>query len=264
MSENGWVEETREGVPVFRPSGAPSHLLVAFSGRGIAPPAESSPTAFLARRFAQVLSLEGAPIVRASQVHGNRAIFVREAPRAGEVSDAGECDVVATALPGVALAVQTADCVAILLAGQNAVGAVHSGWRGTVRNVASVGVAALSELGEEAAGLCAWLGPSIGPCCYEVGDEVASRFAGAFLRPSGPGRSHLDLAAANRAQLTGAGLSPERIWTHPACTRCGGQQFASYRRDGTGAGRMIGLIVRLGLSTGDLPLPGRIDDLYQI
>ena len=243
MSED-WVSRRRDGLLFFEAASAGPGLLVAFSGRGTAPPDEPSPTAYLARRFADALAPDGVPVVRATQVHGRRVLIVREPPGKGEVSDAGEGDVLTTSLPAVALAVQTADCVPILLAGKTAVAAAHAGWRGTVGNVAGAAVAALGELGEEPADIRAWLGPSIGPCCYEVGSEVANQFSSDFLRTGSAGRSFLDLAAANRAELASAGLSSARIQTHPSCTRCGGDQFASYRRDGTASGRMIGLILR--------------------
>ena len=159
--------------------------------------------------------------------------------------DAGECDILATDLPGVALVVQTADCVPIVLAGVRSVAAVHAGWRGSARNAAAAGVAALGELGEAASSLRAFLGPAIGACCYEVGGEVAAQFAGEFLRRSCEGRFRLDLSAVNRAQLEAAGVPRANISAHPSCTRCGGERFASYRRDGAAAGRMITLIARL-------------------
>jgi YfiH family protein len=184
------------------------------------------------------------PIVRASQVHGRKASIVRIAPEEGEVRDAGQCDILATALARVALAVQTADCVPILLAGRGAVASAHAGWRGTAERAAAAAVAALEELGEEAADVHAWLGPSIGPCCYEVGPEVADAFA-KFVRPGTSDRSYLDLIAANREELIAGGLLAKNVRAHPACTRCGGDEWASYRRDGAKAGRMIGLVARL-------------------
>ena len=230
---------------VIRPTSLPSGLLVAFSGRGMAPPKESSPTAFLARRFADALALDAIPIVRATQAHGNRAVTIGEAARRGEVRDAGECDALATDLAGVALVVQTADCVPIALAGERAVGIVHAGWRGSAANAAAAGVEALTAIGERPENLRAWLGPSIGACCYEVGGEVAAQFAGEFIR-SGCGSGYrLDLRAVNRAQLEAAGLRRENVLVHAACTKCGGDRFASYRRAGAKAGRMIGLVARL-------------------
>ena len=239
-----WLEEEVGGVPIFRPAEAPSGLLVAFSGRGVAPPGEKSPTAFLASRLARALSLDGTPIVRATQVHGHRAVVVREAPARGAVDDAGECDVLATAHTGIALAVQTADCVPILLAGPGAVATAHAGWRGTAAGAASAAVRALGDLGAAPDSLRVWLGPSIGPCCYEVGGEVAAQFAGEFVRASCGGPFRLDLPAVNRAQLEAAGVPRDAIAVHPACTKCGGEKYASYRRDGAAAGRMIGLILR--------------------
>jgi hypothetical protein len=244
-SVNLWREDLIDGIPVFRPKSLPADLLVAFSGRGMAPADEPSPTSFLARRFARALSLDGTPIVRATQVHGNRSVTIRETPDPGPARDAGPCDVLATALSGVALAVQTADCVPIVLAGSVAVATAHAGWRGTATNAAAAAVRALGALGAAPDRLRAWMGPSVGPCCYEVGGEVAAQFAGEFLRASCAGRFRLDIAAVNRAQLEAAGIPADHISAHPACTKCGGPKFASYRRDGAAAGRMIGIVVRL-------------------
>jgi len=244
VTEN-WLEEEAASGWVFRPPDPPPGILIGFSGREATARDEPSPTAFLARRFARSLSTDGLPIVRATQVHGSRAVIVREALGPDEMLDAGECDILATALPGVGLVVQTADCVSILLAGVRSIAAVHAGWRGSARNAASAGVAALAQLDETASSLRAFLGPAIGACCYEVGGEVATQFAGKFLRGSCEGRFRLDLAAVNRAQLEAAGVSAEKISAYPACTRCGGEKFASYRRDGSDAGRMIALIARL-------------------
>jgi len=243
-----WREDLVDGVPVFRPAKLPPDLVVAFSGRGVAPPDEPSPTSFLALRLARALSIDGTPIVRATQVHGTDAATIRERPPRGEVKDAGACDILATTLPAVALAVQAADCVAILLAAPGAIAAAHAGWRGTARNAAGMAVQALADLGAKPSTLSAWLGPSIGPCCYEVGGEVAAQFAGEFVRASCGGKFHLNVAAVNRAQLEAAGVPRESISGHPGCTKCGGEKYASYRRDGAAAGRMIGLVLRLGVA----------------
>jgi YfiH family protein len=211
----------------------------------MAPETEASPTAFLARRFGDALDLRGMPMVRATQVHGNNVSIVEASPGSGQVLDAGECDVLATRLTRVGLVVQTADCIPILLAGERGIGAVHAGWRGTAANAAASGVAALVELGEDPADLHAWLGPSIGSCCYEVGGEVAAQFAGEFVRRECGGKFRLDLPGVNRSQLEAAGVPTRHILAHPSCTRCGGETYASYRRDGAKAGRMIALIARL-------------------
>jgi copper oxidase (laccase) domain-containing protein len=81
-------------------------------------------------------------------------------------------------------------------------------------------------------------------CCYEVGGEVAARFAGDFVRRGCGGSFTLDLPAVNRAQLEEAGVESGAIAIHPVCTKCGGERYASYRRDGGRAGRMIALIAR--------------------
>ena len=243
MSE--WIEESANGIAVFRPASVPSGLLVAFSGRGVAPQGEPSPTAYLARRFAAALGYPELPIVRATQVHGNSARLVQEPRAAGAVADAGECDVLATSRARVGLAVQTADCVPMLLAAGDVLVAAHAGWRGSAANAAGAAVRSLRDLGGDVSKASAWIGPSIGVCCYEIGGDVSARFAGDFLRSPCGGRRFLDLRAVNRAQLIAAGVPRERISAHPSCTRCGGEQFASYRRDGSAAGRMIALIARL-------------------
>jgi purine-nucleoside/S-methyl-5'-thioadenosine phosphorylase / adenosine deaminase len=239
-----WLERTVKGISVFEPANVPSGLAVAFSSRGVAPEGEASPTAFLARRFATAIGLPEVPIVRATQVHGNTAVSIDKAPDPGEMLDAGRCDVIATSLAAVALVVQTADCVPIVLAGRNAVAVVHAGWRGSARRAAASGVEALARLGEERRALESWIGPSIRSCCYEVGGEVAAQFAGDFVRSDCGGKFRLDLAAVNRSQLEASGVAAERISIHPACTLCGGDRFASYRRDGAKSGRMIALVAR--------------------
>jgi len=239
-----WIERTAGDITVFEPAPIPSGLKVAFSSRGVAPEGEPSPTAFLARRFGDAIGLPDIPIVRATQVHGNTAAVIREAPAAGEVRDAGACDILATPLAEIALVVQTADCVPIVLAGRRAVAVVHAGWRGSARQAAASGVEALVSLGEEPGEVAAWIGPSIRACCYEVGGEVAAQFAGDFVRAGCGGKFRLDLMSLNRTQLESSGVASNRIVIHPACTLCGGKKFASFRRDGAKAGRMIALVAR--------------------
>jgi YfiH family protein len=238
-----WIDEERAGIRIFRPADAPPRTVVAFSGRGHAPADEATPTAFLARRFSDALGLDGTPIHWAKQVHGVAAAAIRGPATPGE-HNAGECDALATDRPGVALVVQTADCVPILLSAPTAVAAAHAGWRGSARNVAGVAIAALRELGAAPEKVHAWLGPSIGPCCYEVGGEVAAQFAGDFVRAGCGGGFRLDLRGVNVSQLEAAGIPRTAISVHPACTKCGGEGFASYRRDGAKAGRMIALVAR--------------------
>jgi polyphenol oxidase len=241
-----WLDETRNGVRVIVPGAVPNGTVVAFSGRGHAPDGEATPTPFLARRLTDALGLDAIPIHWARQVHGIATVTVRAAVARGQAGDSGECDVLVTDRAGTAVVVQTADCVPILLSAPSAVGAAHAGWRGSARNVAGAAVTALGNLGAAATTLRAWLGPSIGPCCYEVGGEVAAQFAGDFVRAGCGGGYRLDLRAVNVAQLEAAGIPGSAISVHAACTKCGGDGFASYRRDGAKAGRMIAVVARLG------------------
>ena len=221
-------------------------FLAAFSKRGEAPPETASPTAHLARRLAEAIGHPAIPIARAAQIHGKDVLAVRGTLEPGETREMGRGDVLVTAREGIALAVQTADCVPILLFGGSGVAAVHAGWRGTAAGAAAEGVRALArESGEPPSAFSAVLGPAIGACCYEVGGDVAAALAGEFVRRECGGKFRADLKAANRAQLEGEGVLPENIDVLPFCTRCGGAHLASYRRDGAAAGRMIGLVARI-------------------
>jgi YfiH family protein len=248
--KDDWIETDGPDGALFAPAGRTAGVLVIFSARSPIPPDIPSPTAFLARRLAASAGAPDLPIVRATQVHGRGVAIVRQPPRPEECADAGENDVLATALPGVALVVQSADCVPILLSGPGAIAVAHAGWRGSALGAASAAVEALRELGADPGDVDAWIGPAIGACCYQVGGEVASQFAGDFARRDCTGRFRLDLKSVNLAQLEAAGLRRERISIHPACTKCGGARYASYRRDGAAAGRMIGMIALRGSGPG--------------
>jgi YfiH family protein len=227
---------------------SPEGVIAAVSERGAAPEGTPSPTEFLARRFAAELGVPDLPLVRATQVHGRHVVTVEERPAEGETLEAGACDALVTRLPGVGLVVQTADCVPVLLAATDAVGAVHAGWRGAASNVVGAAAEALFAISGDPGSVRAWLGPAIRACCYEVGGEVAERFPAEFARSSDDGRFRLDLPAVVRSQLEAAGVAPGNIAVSASCTRCGGERFASYRRDREHAGRMIALIARQPLS----------------
>jgi len=148
---------------------------------------------------------------------------------------------------GVLLAIETADCLPILIVdpANRRVAAAHAGWRGTVAQVAQAAVRALVAAGSDPRQLVAAMGPSIGPCCYEVGPEVEEAFGerGSRFFVAGKGdRKHLDVAAANRAQLDEMGLPEANIDHVDFCTRCREDLFFSYRRDGAHAGRMISVV----------------------
>jgi len=162
-------------------------------------------------------------------------------------SEPPEADASNTSEAGTLLAIETADCLPVLIAdaGAGRVAAAHAGWRGTASGVARAAVRALVEKGSKPGNLVAALGPCIGPCCYEVGPDVEEAFGAAgsaWFAPGEHGRKHLDVAAANRAQLLEAGLQASNIEHLNLCTRCRPDLFFSYRRDGAYAGRMISVI----------------------
>lgn len=151
--------------------------------------------------------------------------------------------------PGPVLSALAADCIPMLFADPAArvCGAAHSGWRGTVGRIADNMIKSLAALGAEPADIRVALGPSIGPCCFEVGPEVSAAFRTAFgERPgmivAGPRREHIDLRVVTRHVLEEAGVLPEHIDSAPPCTRCTPERFYSYRRDGKEGGVLMGYI----------------------
>lgn len=169
------------------------------------------------------------------------------------VADSGtrECDGMVTDARGLGLVVHTADCVPILMWAEkaNAVSAVHAGWRGTLANVAAAAVAKLmDDKGASAEELHVAIGPAIRACCFEVGDDLVNAFVDAgrapddISRPGPRGRRHVDLIDDNRRQLIAAGVRAERIYDSGRCTACENQRFYSYRKEGKGVGRLMGVI----------------------
>lgn len=140
--------------------------------------------------------------------------------------------------------VLTADCVPILLADRSAtaVAAIHSGWKGTVRDIAGAAVRTLAADGVDPAELVAAIGPCIEVEAFEVGEEVAAQFEPAFVRRDLGPKPHVDLVATVRAQLVAAGVSAERIFRVGACTWRHPDRYFSYRRDGAGIGQMLAFI----------------------
>ena len=190
------------------------------------------------------------------QVHGAEVGVVdASVPPGTELRDV---DVLVTALPDRPLVVLAADCVPVLAAGRWAVAAAHAGWRGVVADVPGAMTEALVGLGEAPKDIQVVLGPSIGPCCYEVGPEVLAAVAAvepAAVATTRAGRPSVDLRAALRGRL--AGLSITRVRDvggersrhgGAVCTACDAGWF-SHRRDAD-AGRQAGIVVRRSGPTG--------------
>jgi YfiH family protein len=193
-----------------------------------------------------------ASIAQVRQVHGGRCAEARDAAEAPIEADAIVARGGASAATGVG--VRVADCVPVLLgdATTGDVAAIHAGWRGVVGGVLAAGVRSLVGARDiEAASLVAAIGPSIGGCCFEVGDDVADAIArscgdapGVVLRgATGRARPHVDLRAAVRAQLVALGLRTEGIDDVAGCTKHEATRFHSFRRDGPSSGRMLAAIV---------------------
>ena len=205
------------------------------------------------------LGVELARLARLHQVHGAAAVVRRagDGPRSdGEsLSDA---DILISDDPSLALTIQTADCVPVLIADSvtGAVAAAHAGWRGLAAGVPGVAVAALArELGSAPADLIAALGPSISAERYEVGREVRTRFLAAgfpadaiarWFRPGArPEHWLFDGTRSARDQLEAAGLQAGSIHSSGLCTATCPDLFCSYRRDGASAGRLAAAIRRV-------------------
>jgi len=180
-------------------------------------------------------------------VHGDAVTVVREMPADTKDLCAGAADIIMTATPEIAVAVQAADCVPLLFQDRRtgAVAAAHAGWRGTAAGLAQKTVRAMGErFGTRAADLVVAIGPSIGPCCYRVGEELLAAFGGEgrrwFYRFSK--ELMLNLWTANRDQLAEAGVNGDDIHVAELCTVMHPDLFPSFRRDGENTGRIAAAI----------------------
>ena len=193
-------------------------------------------------------------LVRVKQVHGRAVLVVRPGDT---LVDVPEADAIVSTDASRPVVVRVADCVPILVADRNrrVVAAIHAGWRGTMANIAEATIEAIVACGVPPGDLVAALGPSIGPCCYQVDDRVRDAFVAAshnaarWFTPEDGGKWRLDLWVANRDQLVDAGLSPAAIHTSAQCTAHNPDVYFSYRRDGAGTGRLFAAIQRGASST---------------
>jgi YfiH family protein len=212
------------------------------------------------------------PMATLKQVHGD-VIYC--------VSTADDCakpctgDGLITNTPGLLLAIQTADCLPVLLVDpqKKAVGAFHAGWRGTFKRIVEKGVGAMQQhFGSDPKKILAAIGPGIHSCCYEVGrdlrtqfeaqfsyandlfvevsdyDPIREKYPMLFLTARAPGHSdlgpqiHLDLVEANRRQLLDAGVPAKNITASELCTSCNTDILFSYRKEGGKTGRLMGAV----------------------
>jgi hypothetical protein len=184
------------------------------------------------------------PVAWAKQIHSARTL-------PAVAGGCGEGDALYTSGSDLALSVVTADCVPILLASPDRLAAVHAGWRGIAGRIVA---ATLEKAGGPPEAWTAWIGPAIGPCCYEVGDDVAEQVAAASapeaVIPGPAGKPHLDLQLAVQRQLETAGV--REVITVRACTQCDPERLWSYRREGKRAGRNLGFVWRAAPT-----MPGR-------
>ena len=220
-----------------------------------------------------VTGCDSTAIVALRQFHSNLIIIASAAD--GDRERPRKADGVITAEPGFLVAIQTADCIPVLVADRkrHVVAAFHAGWRGTVKRIVELGVGRMRlEFGSRPEDLIAAIGPGAGQCCYAVGEEVLSEFESQFgyarelfrevfdsdpvrkkypmlfLTQCAPGhsligpRTHLDLIEANRRQLLDAGLKPAAISFTGGCTNCHTDLFFSHRASQGHAGRMMSVI----------------------
>ena len=201
------------------------------------------------RRLCEAAGIALDSLIAGAQVLGNAVAWVAEADRGRGALDAAtalpDTDALITDSRGVSLIVFGADCplVALVDPRRGAVGVVHASRRGTLGRVAERAVGAMQRLlGCEPSNMLAAIAPSIGPCCYEVGDEVLEQArealpdAGRFFARRN-GRLHLDLWSAIAEQLAAAGVRPDRIELSGICTRCHADEFFSHRASGGRTGR---------------------------
>jgi YfiH family protein len=207
---------------------------------------DASPAAWVA--VARAVGGTADSLVRMRQMHC-AGIFVADRPAViAAKAESPEADVAVSDDQGVVLTVRAADCVPVLLADSQsgAVAAVHAGWRGTAAGAVNAAVEGLeARYRTRPRDLVAAVGPSIGPCCYEVGSSLRDHFAShprADAWFTGSPTLHLDLWSATRDQLEHAGVRSDHIHVCRLCTFEHPALFHSYRRDGTRAGRLVAAI----------------------
>jgi len=186
------------------------------------------------RRFFHSIGIRKQNLALPQQVHGDR---VERVAKPGRYENT---DGLVTNVRGIVLTIQVADCLPVFLYDplRNAVGLVHAGWRSTELGIVSKGVAKMAHhFQTNPTDLWVFFGPSIGPCCYEIGPEAARRFSAKYIS-----QGRLDLWQCNRDQLLDAGVLPHKIEMSCLCTVCRPEWFFSHRASGGRTGRMMAVI----------------------
>jgi YfiH family protein len=203
------------------------------------------------RQVAEDFGISVDRLITVTQVHGDRIITISgPAPTIRDYISV-EADGMITDVPGIAVGVETADCVPVLLYDPKrpAVAAVHAGWRSTVRRIVQKAAGRMhDEYGSDPAGMIAAIGPAIGPECYEVDEPVIGSLKAAIpfwedvTARRGEGRWGLDLVSLNRLQLVESGLKAANVYSVGMCTSCRKDLFYSFRAEGR-TGRMLSVIM---------------------
>lgn len=193
------------------------------------------------------------PAVVVRQVHGTRVLPAHRPPGTGgeEWVSLGEADGLVSDRPGLPLAVFCADCAPVYLCDphRRVVGLLHAGWRGTLAGVVARGLEAMADLaGSRPEDVLAAVGPCLGPCCYQVGEDVRLRATRALGEEAGSvlsaraGGLYFDLPGTISLLLGRAGVPRDRIYLSGMCTACHPQLFWSHRRDRGVTGRMAAVL----------------------
>ncbi len=207
------------------------------------------------RLVARAIGYDADRAVLSHQTHTDNILVVTE-------DDAGKgiskekgytgIDGLITNVPGIPLIIFTADCVPVLLydAKKRVIAALHAGWRGTAAGIVPKALHKMKALyGTDAADVHVAIGPSIGPCCYEVSEELGQRFISMFpghesevVTPGAPGHAQLNLWAANRLLAEAEGVPASQIEVTNLCTRCHPDLFFSHRVTGDARGNLSAII----------------------
>jgi purine-nucleoside/S-methyl-5'-thioadenosine phosphorylase / adenosine deaminase len=194
------------------------------------------------KEFFASLGFDESSVVRGEQIHGDAV------SRADSALNFAATDSLLTQRRNLLLTISVADCVPVLVFDGKikAAAAVHSGWKGTAKNIVGKTANVLRhELNSNPEDIVAFIGPSAGACCYEVGEDVARHFSERHLKGSGkPGKFKLDLKRAIADQLIEAGIAERNIDVSERCSICD-LNFHSFRRDGQSSGRMLAAIAIL-------------------